>query len=265
MSKKLTITVLGCGNSSGVPAIGNHWGDCDPSEPKNRRTRSSIAVQSKNTTLIIDTGPDFRTQLNREDIGHIDAVLYTHSHSDHTDGINDLRIFRFRSQKLVPIYGNKETLSDLHRRFDFLFEGGKIQLYPPILESHEFGKAHFEKPKTIGDITFTPFIQDHGSIETVGYRFGDCAYSLDMHDLNARAVETLRGIKTWIVDAAAYNQENNAVHANLKTIYRLNEKIGASEVILSSLSLHMDYKILLNELPEGFKPAYDGLKLKCRY
>ncbi|HOO49949.1 MAG: MBL fold metallo-hydrolase [Rhodospirillales bacterium] len=261
MSEKLTLTILGCGNSSGVPAIGNYWGDCDPNEPKNVRSRSSLAVQSAETTLIIDTGPDFRTQINREDIRQIDAVLYTHSHSDHTDGINDLRIIRFRNKQRVPVYGNKEALSDLSWRFAYMFDGGKIDLYPPMLEPHEFTQNHFGQLQTVGDINFIPFIQDHGSIQSVGYRFGDIAYSLDMHDLDEQAIETLCGIKTWIVDAAAYNQDQNAVHANLKTIYRLNEQIGASEVILSSLSLHMDYQTLLKELPVSYKPAYDGLKI----
>ena len=253
------ITILGCGNSTGVPAIGNHWGACDPNEPKNTRTRSSIALQQNGKTLIIDTGPEFRTQLNRENISNLDGILYTHMHSDHMNGIDELRVIRFRSQKLVDVVLNQETYDDIRPRFHYMFDGGKIDLYPPILNPHvlkadDMGKAH-----NIAGVEYTPFEQDHGTCTSLGYRFGDFAYSLDFLTLDESAIKTLQGVHTWIVDAAAYHNEKNKVHANLNTIYKLNEKIGAKRVILSSLSLAMDYQTLLNELPEGYEPAYDGM------
>lgn len=256
------ITILGCGNSTGVPAIGNYWGECDPAEPKNNRTRSSIAVQTEKTTIIVDTGPNFREQVNRENISKIDAVLYTHAHSDHINGIDELRVIRFRNQKLVPVYGNKETFDDLKPRFHYMFDGGKHELYPPILDPITLQNEDFGRVEAFQDITFIPFDQDHGTVRSVGYRFGDCAYSVDMYKLDEIAIKTLQGINTWIVDAAAYNQDSNPVHANLETIYALNEQIGAQRVILTSLSLAMDYKTLIKELPKGYEPAYDGLKVK---
>lgn len=255
-----TITVLGCGNSTGVPAIGNIWGACDPTEPKNTRTRSSIAVQINETTLIIDTGPDFRQQMNRENITNLNAALYTHFHEDHVGGIHELRAFTFRNKALTNVYADQATLDELHNRFGFLFKGGNLDIYPPILAANmlEYGQNY-----QIGDLSFTCFEQDHDSCSSVGYRFGDFGYSTDILDLDETAVETLKGIKTWIVDGCGYHKEDYVAHANLKTIYRLNEQIGAEEVYLTSLSLAMDYKTLCEELREGYRPAYDGLKLKC--
>ena len=257
----LKITILGCGNSTGVPSIGNHWGKCDPHEPRNNRLRSSIAVQSESTTIIVDTGPDFRAQMNRADISHLDAVLYTHAHSDHIMGIDDLRMIRIRGNKLVPVYGNAATLADLTGRFKYLFEGGKSVLYPPVLQAHEIRANSYGKSMKVGDIDFIPFDQDHGTCRSVGYRFGDLGYSCDIVNLDKAAITTLAGIKTWIVDGAGYHHQDNVVHANLETIYRLNEKIGAAQVYLSSLTLAMDYQTLVNELPDGYAPAYDGLKI----
>ena len=262
MEDEIEIIVLGCGNSTGVPAIGNFWGDCDPKEPKNIRTRSSIALKSAKTTLVIDTGPDFRQQLNREDINNVDAVLYTHQHSDHVMGIDELRVLKFRNKKdNIPIYANSETIEDLETRFYYAFKGGNHKLYPPIVQTNIIPIDAYGKETSIGDIPFIPFEQDHGSCTSVGYRFGDFAYSVDILDLDKIAVETLKGIDTWLVDCAAYKDDTNAVHAGVNKIISLNEHIGAKNVYLTSLSLIADYQTLLNELPEGYKPAYDGLKL----
>ena len=258
MSKKLKITVLGCGGSAGVPSAGNYWGACDPNEPKNRRNRCSIAVQSDDATLVIDTGPDFRHQVNDAGIENLDAVLYTHYHGDHVDGIADLRSFRFRSKKLVPIYANRETLDVLEKTAaHLLFEQAPI--YPQILEGHEITPDQYGRVMNVSGIEFIPFEQDHQTCMTVGYRFGDFAYSVDVLKLDDAAIETLRGVKTWMVDSTGYHMSDNKVHVNLEQIYKYNEIIGAERVILTSLSLSMDYQTLLSEIPEGYEPAYDCL------
>jgi len=260
---KMQVTVLGCGNSTGIPAIGNYWGACDPAEPKNNRTRSSLMLQQNGKTIIIDTGPDFRQQLNRENIAHVDAVLFTHHHSDHVNGLDELRVLKHRNKlDTIACYANAETIEDLNKRFHYLFMGGNHALYPPIITPHVIGDEHYGKVKTVEGFDFIPFKQNHGTCESIGYRFGDFAYSVDILNLDDAAIETLKGIKTWIVDAAAYHQDTNPVHANLETIYALNEQIGADMVYLSSLSLAMDYQTLLRELPDGYAPAYDGLKLE---
>lgn len=255
MTQNLTFTILGCGNSTGVPIPGNRWGDCDPKEPKNRRMRCSLMVQSPITTIIIDTGADFREQMNKHDVQYIDAVFYTHMHGDHTAGIDDLRAYKFIQKENIELYASPETLDSLRPRYNYIFEGGVSSCYPPLVNVNEI----YDDPFTIDDIRVVPFQQDHGTCKSTGFRFGDTAYSVDIYDLDDRAIMALKGVKTWIVDAAGYHNENNKVHANLKTIYSLNEQIGAEKVILTSLSVNMDYQTLKKELPAGYEPAYDGM------
>jgi len=257
------LTVLGCGDSGGVPMIGNHWGLCDPLEPRNRRTRSSVVVRSETTTLLIDTGPDLRAQANREGLGKIDAIFYTHMHSDHTMGIDEIRAQNKRLGFITtPVYSTKETLDDITKRFDYMFVQ-QHKIYPTVLEAHVVEPAQYTKPMTIGDIEFTPFIQDHGTCETLGFRFGSVGYSTDMVNMPPESFEVLKGIKTWIVDAAGYKMERNLVHARLQDVYRFNEIIGAEQVYLSHLPAGIDYKTLQSETPAGYDPAYDGLELVC--
>lgn len=261
---KAKLTILGCGNSSGVPAAGNYWGHCDPEEPKNTRMRCSALIESDNTTLIIDTGPDFRHQVNRAQVERLDAVLYTHHHGDHVNGLDDLRSFIFRQNAKMPVYGSTETLKYMKHSFYYAFEGGKIDLYPRLFDVTELEDKMMGKPFQIGDITITPFLMDHGTCYATGYRIGDTAYCVDMWRLDDEAFKALKGVKNWIVDCAAYNNDKSKVHAHLAYIERCNEEIGAENVILTSLSLFMDYSNLKEELKTGFYPAYDGFLVDIR-
>lgn len=253
---------MGCSVSSGVPAVGNDWGVCDPHEPKNRRDRPCAVVRTDKTTLIIDTGPDFRAQMNTLGIQAPDAVLYSHAHSDHIMGIDELRIVRLRRKQLVNIYGNRATIKELKQRFEYLFsDHPEIELYPAVLNPHIIEPAAFGKPMTLGDITFTPYNQDHGDMDCLGFRFGNLAYSPDMLRLDDAAVEAIRGVDVWIADAAGYHTENHKTHAPLSRIYELNERIKAPKVYICGLSKFMDYKKLKEELPQGFEPAWDGLRI----
>ncbi|MBI2234836.1 MAG: MBL fold metallo-hydrolase [Micavibrio aeruginosavorus] len=255
-----TFTLLGCGNSAGTPSIGNHWGACDPNEPRNRRSRAAAVVQSAKTTLLVDAGPDLREQANREGIADADAVLFTHAHSDHIAGVEELRVFRVRHKKLVPIYGDRTTMDDLRTRYDYLFME-RNEIYPEVLTPNIIREDQMNAEMTVGDITFIPFVQDHGTCQSLGYRFRDLAYSTDMVDLDQQALETLSGVKIWIVDGAAYHMAYNLVHANLKKVYELNEIVQASQVYITHLPSFMDYQTLKRELPKGYEPAWDGLKI----
>ncbi len=210
MSVKLTI--LGCGDSAGVPTIGNHWGNCDPLEPRNMRTRASVVVRSATTTILIDTGPDLREQANRAGLGKIDAVLYTHMHSDHIMGIDEIRAQNKRLGFITtPAYGTRETMDDIVKRFDYLFVQ-QHKIYPTVLEPKIITPDQYAKPMTIGDIEFTPFLQDHGTCESLGFRFGSVGYSTDMVNMPPESFEVLKGVRIWIVDAAGYHMERNLVH-----------------------------------------------------
>lgn len=254
------LTVLGCGNSAGTPTIGNYWGNCDPDNPKNRRTRASIAVQSDQTTLVIDTGADFKEQVNRANITRFDAILYTHAHADHIAGMDELRVVRNRTKQMVEIYGNQATIDELRERFNYMFVE-KARIYPKVFNDHIITDEQLGQPMTIGDIEFTPFGQDHGTMQSLGFRFGDIAYSTDMVDLDQDALETLKGVKTWIVDAAGYKMEKNVVHCTLRDLYALNDIVQAERVYITHLTPLMDYETLLRETPDGYEPAYDGLSI----
>ncbi len=257
----LKITVLGCGNSSGTPSVGNYWGACDPAEPKNRRNRACLAVRSDETTVIIDTGADFRHQVNAFDIQKIDGVFYTHHHSDHSHGIDDLRALFFRHGRVaIPCFGHEDSFHEIIGKFDYLFHGGNDErYYPPILEARQFEARQYTYLQRFKDIDFTPFEMDHGSCVSVGYRFGGLSYCVDMKSMDQAALDVVKGSDVWIVDGAGYHQDDNAVHANLKTLYDYNEYVQAGAVYVTCLSSAMDYKTLCDELPDGFYPAFDGL------
>jgi phosphoribosyl 1,2-cyclic phosphate phosphodiesterase len=254
----LKLTILGCGNSDGVPAISNYWGKCDPHEPKNRRTRASLAVQSENATLLIDSGPDVRLQLNREGINKIDAVIYTHAHADHVSGIDDLRSYAKYNKTTLEAYGTQETLDELMIRFDYQFVQ-KSKLYPAVLKPRVFTKSQFGQVVRIGDIAVIPFAQQHHKITSLGFRFGDVAYSTDVSDFSDAALDVLKGIDTWIVDAAGYTMPKNIAHLTLEKLYMYQKTVQARRVIMTHLSPGMDYQTLMNETPDHFEPAYDGM------
>ncbi len=255
----ITLTILGCGNSEGTPSIGNNWAECDPSEPKNRRLRPSVAVQSREATLIIDTGPDFKEQVNAHNINQIDAIFYTHPHGDHINGIDELRVWSKLNKTSIDVYGLDETLTDIKKRFDYHFIE-KSPLYPAVLNAHVI--SSFAQEMTIADISFIPFLQDHGTCQSLGFRFGDIAYSTDLVDLSNDSIEILKGIKTWIVDGAGNNWNENPAHLSLERVVELNKQVGAEQVYITHLTRYMDYQTLMGSLPEGFAPAYDGLVLK---
>lgn len=256
---KAEFILMGCSVSSGVPAIGNDWGDCDPTEPKNRRERPCAVVRTDSTTIVIDTGPDFRKQMNDLDIGAIDAVLYTHAHSDHIQGIDELRVLSGRKRGLIDIYANGETMESLRHRFDYMFE--HTLHYKKVLEPHLIADDSYGAPLRIGDIGFVPFYQDHGDCSCVGYRFGSVGYSADMLTIGEESIATLRGVDVWLVDGAGYLMEDHRTHAPLSRVIALNEQVGARKVYITGLSKFMDYETLRRMLPPGFEPAYDGLRL----
>lgn len=261
---KLKVTVLGCGNAAGVPSIGNYWGQCDPTEPRNRRTRASIAIESDDAVIVVDTGPDFKAQINENNIDDIDAILYSHAHSDHVNGIDDLRVLRLRHKKIIPVYGNAATLQDIRQRFDYMFsEIDPEGLYPQVLSLNVLEDTDMGQKMSLEGIPVVPFVQSHGSAGvTLGFRFGNLAYSTDMQTLDDVAIETIRGIDTWIVDAGAYKMPHNFVHATLKKVFELNEQVQARQVYLTHMPSFMDYRTLVSELPSGYAPAYDGLVIE---
>ncbi len=198
-------------------------------------------------------------QLNELNIDNFDAVLYTHAHSDHIMGIDELRVVKVRHNKLIDIYGNEETIEELKQRFSYMFKDQNF--YSKVLNPHIITAEDYGKTMRIGDINFTPFYQDHGNCDCIGYRFGNIGYSADMKHIDEAAIKTLQGVDAWLADGAGHHIEDHATHAPLSRLYELNKQIKAPKVYVVGLSKFMDYKLLAKELPEGFEPAYDGLRI----
>ncbi|MBT3536366.1 MAG: MBL fold metallo-hydrolase [Rhodospirillaceae bacterium] len=245
----MRVTVLGCGTSGGVPRIGNVWGVCDQEEPRNRRRRSSILVQSATTNLIVDTTPDLREQCLDADLNRLDAALYTHDHADHVNGIDDLRGFMVLQRNRIPIYGDAGTIDSLRQRFGYIFASARD--YPPIATAHAI-----DGPFSVGDIDILPFQQIHGGMDSLGFRFGDIAYSTDLSDLPEASFEMLRGLDVWIVDAL--RPKPHPTHTHLARTLEWIERLRPKRAILTHMTWDMDYATLCRDLPPGVEPAYDG-------
>jgi len=253
----MKVTILGCGSSTGVPRVGNDWGDCDPEEPRNRRSRCSISVETSETRVLVDTAPDLRQQLLDARIDNLDAVIYTHSHADQTHGIDDLRVLFLRKRTRLPVFGDRETLGILGRRFDYIFERPPGSPYPPIAETFEIEPT---VPFKIDNMEATAFEQDHGTMASLGLRFGSVGYSNDVVALDERAFEVLAGIDVWIVDAL--QRKPHPTHAHLDLTLEWIARLKPRRAVLTNMHVSMDYQTLCRELPEGVEPAYDGMVIE---
>ncbi len=252
------ITVLGCGPSPGVPLIGNNWGKCDPQNPKNRRTRSSILLETEGKKLLIDSSPDLRQQLLRENIDWIDAVLYTHEHADHCHGINDLFFLGRSRGKSIPVYADPGTLKELKKSFYYMFPAKENEgaYYKPCLVPHEITGGEvtlFDK------IVVQHFEQDHGFSKTYGFRFGEFAYSTDLTALPEHSWAALEGVTTWIV--SALRLEPHETHAHLDLALSWIERLKPKQAFLTHLGTELDYDTISKQLPENVHLCYDGLKI----
>ena len=255
---KTRIVVLGCGGSGGVPYTGNFWGKCDPNNPKNQRTRPSLFIQSGDTNIVIDTGPDFRTQINRlGTVSHLDAVFYTHAHLDHTAGADDLRSFWYqRGQKPTPVYADEATSKDLRQRFDYVFTELRPE-YPVTAVLKPLGPV-----TTVGNIELRSFDQIHGKdFITKGFRIGDFAYATDVKELPEESLKMLEGIHTWIV-GSHHTEEGSYNHAGFNQIKQWATRLGVKMTHLTHLNAMADHDTLCRELPPHIRPAFDGLEIR---
>jgi phosphoribosyl 1,2-cyclic phosphate phosphodiesterase len=254
----MKVTILGCGSSTGVPRVGNDWGACDPDEPRNRRSRCSILVDSGATRLLVDTSPDLRQQLLDTGTDDLDAVAYTHMHADQTHGIDDLRVLFLRKRARLPVYGDADTLEALRRRFGYIFERPADSPYPPIAVTHVIEAG---VPFEVGDITVRPFLQEHGNIMSLGMRFGPIAYSNDVNALDEDAFEALAGVRIWIVDAL--RQTPHPTHAHLSLALEWIARVKPERAVLTNMHIDMDYQTLRDELPPHVEPGYDGMVIEA--
>lgn len=270
------VRILGCGSSGGVPRVGGDWGACDPSEPRNRRMRSSILVDyweggtggegampppEQRTSVIIDTSPDLRQQLLNAETKRIDAVIYTHDHADQSHGMDDLRALAYRMKTRIPTYMDTSENNDLLERFKYCFEMPEGRNHPPILDlqpSISPGQQ-FTISGPGGDLTALTLGLSHGPAPSLGFRFGPFVYTPDVWDIDDQTLELISGAKLWIVDALRYASHPTHAHAD-KTLMWL-AKTQIREAVLTNLHIDMDYESLNVELPGQQSCAYDGLDI----
>lgn len=245
--------MLGSGTSSGVPRIGGDWGDCVPTNPRNRRRRVSVMVEAGDTRLLVDTGPDLREQLLDAGIGWITAVLYTHDHADHCHGIDDLRALFHAGRREIPCFMDKSTRASLRTRFSYVFAGRAG--YPPT------ATAELLAPEMLfGSISVRPFRQLHGPVHSMGFRF-ECegraiAYSTDVSGFPDESWPLLEGLDLWVVDALRRNP--HPTHTHLAQTLAWIDRVRPRQAWLTHMDQSMDHDALLAELPAGVSPGYDG-------
>ncbi len=266
MSDVLRFTILGCGSSPGVPRIGGDWGECDPSNPKNRRRRCSLLVQRVSrdghfTNVIVDTSPDLREQALSAGIGELDGVLFTHSHADHIHGIDDLRGFVMNMRRRVDVYADATTMERIQEAFGYCFETPPGSEYPPIADAHPIAPG---EPVTIegkgGTLTALPITQVHGRIASLAYRIGGLGYSPDVSGLDAEAERLMQGLDVWIVDAL--RPRPHPSHFSLAEALQWIERLKPKRAVLTHMHVNLDYETLRRELPENVEPAYDGMVIE---
>ncbi|MEM1430426.1 MAG: MBL fold metallo-hydrolase [Pseudomonadota bacterium] len=259
---ELRFTILGCGSSGGVPRLGGHWGDCDPDNPKNRRLRCSLLIERLTeagaTRVLIDTSPDLRAQLLAADVGTLEAVIFTHSHADHTHGLDDLRMVVFNKRERLAVWADGYTQRDLLTRFAYAFVQPPGSAYPPILDIHTIdGELSVDGPG--GVISLTPFEVRHGTIDALGFRVRDVAYLPDVNEIPDDVWPLLGGLDCWIVDAL--RRTPHPSHAHLAQTLEWIERAAPRSAILTNMHIDLDYATVAAETPEHIVPAHDGLTL----
>lgn len=261
-----TITILGCGSSGGVPRVGQGWGACDPTNPKNRRRRCSILVEQSGadggtTRILVDMSPDLRQQLLDADVGHLDAILLTHQHADHVNGIDDVRPLVLGMSRRIALHMNGETAAVIRRSFSYIFETPPGSQYPPLLDDVRIESgAQLQLAGPGGVIDARPFAVAHGEIGALGYRFGNIAYTPDLNAIPDSSRPYLEDLDVWVIDALRYRRHPS--HFSLDEALQWIATMKPRRAVLTNLHTDMDFDELRQRVPPGVEPAYDGLRIE---
>lgn len=249
--------MLGSGTSSGVPRVGNDWGACDPTDPRNRRSRVSIIVESKEgSRLLVDTSTDLRQQLLDNAIDRIDAVFWTHDHADHCHGIDDLRALRYGRSGPLPGFASEETVRRLRQRFGYIFAGQFG--YPTIVSIDTLDRL-----KMFAGFRVATCQMPHGPMESTAYRFEQdgksIGYATDFNEISGDLIDLFMNLDVLVVDCL--RRDPHPTHAHLAMSLELGKRCRARTVVLTHLDKSLDYKSLSNEVPDNVLVGYDGLVL----
>ena len=251
----MRVRILGSGTSSGVPRIGNDWGACDPSEPRNRRTRASILIEHDGVRILVDTSPDMREQLLAADVATVDAIIWTHDHADHCHGIDDVRQIFHARRSPVPGFARSPTLAMLRDRFGYVFAGRDG--YPPTIDG-----AVLPDVLTIGGVTIRAVDQPHGTIRSSGLRFetaaGAIGYATDFHEMTPAMRALYRGLDIWILDALRHAP--HPTHPTVAAAVGWIAELSPGRSALIHMDHSLDYATLAAGLPAGVEPGFDGME-----
>jgi len=261
----LRVTILGCGSSGGVPRATGDWGVCDPSEPKNRRTRCGLLLQKwsgaaasveEATTVLIDAPPELRQQLADAGARRLDAVVISHDHADQTNGFDDVRAFFLKQRATIPVWMNQTTRASFAPRFGYAFQSQAG--YPAI--ARYAGDISPFVPLTVngpgGALEILPLDQDHGFSRSLGFRAGPVGYSNDLVAMPDDSFAQLDGLSLWIVDAL--RDRPHPTHANVDQALQWIARLKPAFALLTNMHIDLDYASLKARLPAGVEPAYDG-------
>jgi len=252
----LKVRILGCGTSTGVPKIGNEWGQCDPNEPRNARLRTSILVTSGNERVLVDCGPDLRQQLLAADVNRLDGLIVTHAHGDHCHGIDELRPIAQALGQPVPLHSRCDVLDELKLRFSYAF--AQSEFYRPIVEARELGSD-----LQFGDSKVSFVDQPHGDMTSLGMRFEEAersaVYAIDFSALSDDMASLYEGADVWIADCLTRKPHPTHMHLDALLVAARELRVGA--LYLVHMGNGLDYRTLVAELPDWATPAYDGLEI----
>jgi phosphoribosyl 1,2-cyclic phosphate phosphodiesterase len=253
----MKITFLGTGTSQGVPVIACACPVCSSPHPHDKRLRTSIHIQTEELSLVIDTGPDFRQQMLRSQIQHLDAVLFTHEHKDHTAGMDDIRAFNFKQKQDIPIYASEQVLAQLKREFAYIFAEHK---YPgiPSVETIAIENKAFQ----IKNTTLLPIRVMHYKLPVFGFRIKNFTYITDANYIAPEEIDKIRGTEILVLNAL--QKETHLSHFTLAQALEMIAEIAPKQAYLVHMSHRMGlHEEVSKELPEGVAFAYDGLVLEC--
>jgi phosphoribosyl 1,2-cyclic phosphate phosphodiesterase len=253
----MRLTFLGTGTSFGVPQIGCGCAVCRSADPRDRRTRTGAVVESGMSRLLLDTPPELRLQMVAARIGHVDGVLYTHEHADHTHGIDDLRMFSLTDGRPLPVYGPQETLDHLRLAFRYIFDDD-VRPYAgtsrPRLSLHPLEAG---REANIAGVGVLPIAFEHGHATVFGYRFGPLAYITDVKAIPGPAVALLAGVRVLVLNALWWRP--HPTHLSIDEAVAAARAIGAERTLLTHLTHETGHAELAARLPAGIEPAHDGL------
>lgn len=252
----MKVYFLGTGTSQGIPVIGSKHSVCESTDSRDKRLRVSVWIRWDDTSIVIDCGPDFRQQMLTSGCHHVDAILYTHEHSDHTAGLDDIRPFFFK-QGDIPIYGHQRVLQNLEKRFDYIFSA--VNKYPgaPSVVPVEVRNNH---PFEIAGKQIIPINVDHAGIQVFGYRFGDFAYLTDVKSIDNDDILKLKNLKVLVLNVL--REEPHQSHLNLEEALALIDLIGPEKTYFTHISHHLGFhQQVQDRLPHNVFLAYDNLQI----